>query len=187
VFGDSVADLTNQLKDATKFLVSTAEVVPGLPAALGGPATPATQGKLKTDIESADRFYGVYIGLPINTFLGKTSLGEMRGTMAVVERAGRLIIRQAVFQSPAGTGDVTVNPFTTAPVVTDIGKLVDVVEVGPSGTAGVNPFTTSIMKWQIAGGAGNGFADVAQITNVSTDGTEVEIELIKLSDTYAAL
>jgi hypothetical protein len=187
VFGDSVADLTNQLKDATKFLAPTAEVVPGLPAGLGGATTPATQGKLKTDVEALDAWYGVFIGLPINTFLGRTSLGEMRATQAVVERDGRLIVRRAVFQTPSGTGEVFVDPFTTAPVATDIGKLVDAVEVAPSGTPGINPFTTSIMKWQIAGGAGNGFADVARITNVSDDGTEVEIEIITKVGVYGAV
>lgn len=186
VFGDSVADLTNQLRDATKLLAPTAEAVPGLPIGLGGATTAAVQGMLKSAAEALDVFYGVIVGLSVNSLLGKPSLGEMGAARATVERLGRLVVRRATYQTPAGS-EAYIEPFTTAPVATDVGSLVDAVVVAPSVTPGVNPFTTNILKWQVAGGVGNGFADVARITAVSSDGSEVELEIVTQNAVYGAV
>lgn len=185
VFGDSVAVLASVLRDATKFLASTAEVVPGLPAGLGGGGGDADKGKLKAAVDADDVMYGAFINLPINSFLGRTSLGEMAATKATVERVGRILVRNAVYQTSTGT-QATIKPFVNGdPVAADVGTLVDAAVVAPGAD---NPFTTNILKWQKASvAAGNGFNEVGVITNISDDGSEVEIELLQKFVAYAAI
>lgn len=184
VFGDSCAVLADIMRDATKFLVSTAEVVPGLPAALGVGAGDANVGKLKADPDTADVFYGVFINLPINSFLGRTSLGEMEAKKATVLQQGRLLARDAVFQTSTGTQD-TIKPFLgTVPTTGDVGTLLDAVEVAPGAD---NPFTTTILKWQLHTAAGNGFTKCAMLTGVSDDSTEFEINILPGAFVYGAI
>ena len=175
IFGNSCDVLADILRDATKFLASTAEVVPGLPAALGGGAADANVGKLKANPDTDDMFYGVFINLPVNTFSGRTSLGEMEAKKATVLQEGRLVARDAVFQTSTGTQQ-TVSPFTgTVPSVADVGKLLDAVVVVPGAE---NPFTTNVMKWRLTTTGGAGFQAVAMLTAVSDDQTEFEIRLL---------
>lgn len=182
IFGDSVAVLADILRDATKFLATTAEVVPGLPAALGGGAADPNVGKLKAAPDADDMFYGVFIALPINTFLGRTSLGEMEAKKATVEVQGRLVVRDAVYQTSVGTQE-TISPFDTLPTVADVGKLLDAIVVVPGAT---NPFTTNILKWRLHTTVGAGFGEVAMLTGVSDDQTEFEIQLLAGAFLYEA-
>lgn len=184
VFGDSAAVVAEVLTDATLFLVDTAEVIPGLPAALGA-GSDVNVGKLKSDPDTADLFYGAFFNLPINTFLGRTSLGEMTSVRGHVLRDGRLLVRTATFQDPNGSGDHTILPFLgTAPTTGDVGKLLDAVEVAPGAD---NPFTTTILKWQIHTAVGNGFTKCAMITAVSDDGSEVTLELFRGPFVFGAI
>jgi hypothetical protein len=181
-FGDSCMVAASVHRDATKNLAATAEVVPGLPAGLHYNSV-AARGELVAAAGANDRWYGAFINLPINSASGRTSLGEMDANQATVELSGRLRVRQAMYQTVTGT--TSINPFDVAPTKADIGKLVDAIVVAPGAT---NPFTTNILKWVLAaGGSGNGFNDIAVITDVSDDGTEVELRLLDVMPIYAAL
>jgi hypothetical protein len=186
VFGDSCAVVCSVQRDATKALGALAEVVPGLPAGLHYNSS-AARGELVTDVTTNDVFYGAFINLPINTLSGRTSLGEMQANQSTVEVVGRIRVRQARYQNSQG-GESYINPFMgTAPTKANIGTLVDAVEVAGSGGEGINPFAVTIMKWQLNGGSGNGFNEVAVITDVSDDGTEVELRMFDKYTAYAAL
>ncbi len=180
VFGDSVAVAASVLRDGTKLAAETAEIVPGFPAVLGV-AADVDKGKLKSTPDALDVFYGAFIQLPINVLLGRTSLGEVTAQRGTVERIGRIRVRDAVFQDSSGTGsETTIKPFFGGdPNTTNVGELVDAREVA-AGPSADNPFTTALLKWQLASvAAGTGFNNIAFITDVSDDGTEVELELLQ--------
>jgi hypothetical protein len=174
VFGDSVAIVADGQRDGSKNLAATAEVVPGLPASLIG--TGADQGKLGSAGGASSVSYGAFIQLPINTISGRTSLGEMEAKKATTLLNGRIRVRNAVYQDTNGV-QTTIPPFNgTAPVSTNVGTLVNAIEVA-AGPSADNPFTTVLLKWTMATGAGNGYLALGVITWVSDDGTEVEIRI----------
>jgi len=182
LFGDSCAVLASVMRDATKYLVSRADVIPGLAAAMMTTASSAERGMLNTDVSVAGAsetaiFYGVFIQLPINAVIGRQNLGDFASKQATVERVGRIVVRSATFQTVAG-GQVTISPFDTgvAPGIADVGKSVHAVRVQETGIPG-SPF---ILKWRVKAGGGtafDGFADVGSITAVSDDSSEVEIDI----------
>lgn len=185
IFSDSAAILTEIMKDSTKLLISTAEVIPGLPCAMAAGATPAAdRGKLTSIPGTDDIFYGVFVSLPINTTLGRTSLGEMEAKRSNALLNGRLVVRNAVFQASDGS-EQTIAPFDVLPTKDNIGSTLDALVVAPGAPA--NPFAVNIMKWRIAAsGGGAGFANIAVLTGVSDDQTEFEIWLPGLVAVYAA-
>ena len=182
IFTDSVAVLSSVQRDATKLLISTANVVPGLPAAMVRGATPATglQGQLNSVADATggeeDLFYGVFINLPVNTLLGRTSLGEFEAKRATVELQARIIVRDARFQNTTG-GETIIIPFDGAlPTVADIGKKLHAVNVTDAAFAG----GPNLLKWHIEGSTTGvtGFEDIAVLVGVSDNSPITEFEIL---------
>jgi hypothetical protein len=86
------------------------------------------------------------------------------------------------------TEEDEVSPWTgTVPTIADAGSLLDAAvvdtSVDPDTEAGdlkTNPFQVSILKWQLNGNGGNGFAKIARLLSVSDDGSEFEIEVLSV-------
>jgi len=190
IFADSCAVLFEVTVDATKNLAGTAALVPGLPLALGG-GQDANVGNLKSAAVSGDRTYGVGVDLPINNLMGRTPLGDFGSPKGKTLLQGRIRVRNFRAQRTNASGvteEDEVSPWTgTVPTIADAGSLLDAAvvdtSVDPDTEAGdlkTNPFQVSILKWQLNGNGGNGFAKVARLLSVSDDGSEFEIEVLSV-------
>ena len=182
IFGDSCAVLVSEQRDATKYLVADADVIPGLPAAMKTTTGSAERGLLDSSVDvtggETGISYGAFIQLPINAVIGRQNLGDFASKQATVERRGRIVVREAVFQTNTPAGQVTISPFDTGvmPTIADIGKVLHAVMVSEP----LIPGTPNILKWRVKQGAGapfHGFSSVATIVGVSDDSSEIEIDL----------
>jgi hypothetical protein len=176
--------------DSTKVLAQTANLVPGLPLALGGGSGDANVGNLKSAPDADDTWCGVGVDLPVNALMGRVPLGDFGSPKGKTLLAGRIRVRNFRAQRTNASGygeEDEVSPWVggVVPTIADAGKLLDAVVVAAVdpdteiGSVKTNPFGAAIMKWRLHTTGSAGFSKVARLTVVSDDGSECEIEVLK--------
>jgi len=183
VFGDSLTVLSRTQEDASKLVVTAANVVPGAPACLtgGNAATAANRGKLHSIVSSSqDIFYGAFVNPPANSVYGRSTMGEFDAKRADVLLQGNILVRDCVYMDVTTALETTISLWNAKPVAGDVGKPVWVFEV-------VNGFAvgTNMLKWSITKAAPNnseGFGEtispVAKLVGISDDATEFELSIV---------